>query len=533
MDFIQITLQNRDLLDTFLKNDLSDHFRYYRTRNVDDCIRSHTYTVIGTLEGQPIAYGHLEYEKTYWLGVCVLNEFQGKGYGRAMVKHLIVMAKMKRLPKIELTVDIDNLKAINLYKQVGFIQSPLKYEHCIRMIYRLDNIHRDKDNSVTVPVSYGEAIDKLAILEIKFTKMETYKKEEVQKEYNEVLGYVTHLMNDDAVFYYNHLVSCSTIIWNQQVDFRNNLPGTNRPQLCDEIIFENDRRYRLKNKLNNLLGSFLMEQKEGYAVKKAFVLTHLGLGDLICANGMVRYLATTNDLVMVVVKDKYLKEAELIYSDDKTIKFYPVKDDINISPRCGFGIDKFNQITQGYDVYMTGVHKGSAPTEIPFSFYTDAKMKTEYFWDFFHIPSTLQSMELYNLVKGREYVVIHNVNSRGNVFTVDSVEKHIADATGKTRDQVLIIDLNGNVYDKEHPSYELAQKFVFRSIVSYKDILIHASRLYLSDSCIFCMAINLELECNKCYYITRKNNPRNYSYFYEKYRPDPRLHRRTFERLEL
>ena len=39
-----------------------------------------------------------------------------------MMKHLINMAKKKNLPEINLTVDIDNIAGINLYKKVGFLE---------------------------------------------------------------------------------------------------------------------------------------------------------------------------------------------------------------------------------------------------------------------------------------------------------------------------------------------------------------------------------------------------------------------------
>lgn len=96
------------------------------------------------------------------------------------------------------------------------------------------------------------------------------------------------------------------------------------------------------------------------------------------------------------------------------------------------------------------------------------------------------------------------------------------------------MSLDTNVYDKDHPDYVLAQSFVFKPIVYYKETLINAEAVYVSDSCIFCMAVNLELKSDKCYYVTRKNNPRDYSYLYgDKYAPHPKLNRHVFKSLEL
>ena len=48
--------------------------------------------------------------------------------------------------------------------------------------------------------------------------------------------------------------------------------------LCMKIIEENDRRFRVKKKINDLVNSSLKEQK-GYARTKALILTHFGNGD--------------------------------------------------------------------------------------------------------------------------------------------------------------------------------------------------------------------------------------------------------------
>jgi ribosomal protein S18 acetylase RimI-like enzyme len=120
-----INLSNIDLLYSFLSNpsELSDHFRYFRTRDPKNILAQHVYTIVGIDEEtrQVIAYGHIDYEEKYWLGICVLNSHCGKGYGKQIMDDLLLYADARDMP-LSLSVDIDNVPAINLYKKYKFIE---------------------------------------------------------------------------------------------------------------------------------------------------------------------------------------------------------------------------------------------------------------------------------------------------------------------------------------------------------------------------------------------------------------------------
>jgi ribosomal protein S18 acetylase RimI-like enzyme len=118
MNVVKITDENINLLEIFLKNKLPSTFRYFSKRNFR-CVKTHILTVIGTIDSVPIAYGHIDKDQsdTYWLGVCVLEDFQSKGYGSDIIKYLI---EHLDIPTIYLTVDKVNNKALLLYKRFGF-----------------------------------------------------------------------------------------------------------------------------------------------------------------------------------------------------------------------------------------------------------------------------------------------------------------------------------------------------------------------------------------------------------------------------
>lgn len=106
-----------DLLRSFLDNPIPSTFRYYSARSVDECLARHTLTLIGTQEGRPICYGHLD---DGWIGICVLPSHQRQGLGKALLRFLLKYALLEGIHQVRLTVDINNDPAVQLYKSIGF-----------------------------------------------------------------------------------------------------------------------------------------------------------------------------------------------------------------------------------------------------------------------------------------------------------------------------------------------------------------------------------------------------------------------------
>ena len=120
--FVEIDENNISLLDQFLKSagKSLDTFRYYDHRPVK-AIKNHLYTVIYTLDQQPVGYGHLDLEnQIVWLGVAVIDSCLGKGIGKKIMKHLLLKGNELKLEKIRLSVDKPNVAAIKLYEKMGF-----------------------------------------------------------------------------------------------------------------------------------------------------------------------------------------------------------------------------------------------------------------------------------------------------------------------------------------------------------------------------------------------------------------------------
>lgn len=56
----------------------------------------------------------------YLSGVAIHPDYFGKGFGKKMMLEIINICKIKSVSRVELSVDTHNLKAIKLYKSVGF-----------------------------------------------------------------------------------------------------------------------------------------------------------------------------------------------------------------------------------------------------------------------------------------------------------------------------------------------------------------------------------------------------------------------------
>ena len=122
MEIVKITKENLVYLTDFLKNKISDYFRYYTKRDTN-AINNHTVTYIGIIQNKPVAYGHIDYSKDenkYWLGICLLEGYQGKGYGKQIMNKLIDTFNNTDIDTLYLTVDKENSKAISMYKKYSF-----------------------------------------------------------------------------------------------------------------------------------------------------------------------------------------------------------------------------------------------------------------------------------------------------------------------------------------------------------------------------------------------------------------------------
>ena len=357
-------------------------------------------------------------------------------------------------------------------------------------------------SELMLPVSIAEGLDKLTILDIKCSKITDDRLASCKKEYTVLLESLQKYI-DLYPWHYKILREINLSIWDLQDGFHGkNISEVDAGKICGQILEENDRRFRMKSKINHLCTSSLREVK-GYAKKRCFFYGHLGLGDMFWLLGAVRYLATCYDEVTVVCKKKYEANVLCLYNDDPTIKLYIVDDDANIQP--------FQQIfapqieAQGIKVFSCGYHsKKPNLYEFPLSFYDDLGISRSIRTSYFYIPNTIDSETLWQLVNSiaPKYIVVHQ-QSQNNTLPI---WQHVAKSTA-----LLILDLNKNHYPKDHGFFGIADIVVGKPLFSYKKLLEEATEIHLLESSVYCMASHLDLSRVKvklCYSAFDNSNER-------------------------
>lgn len=154
-------------------------------------------------------------------------------------------------------------------------------------------------SNITLPVSLGEALDKLTILDIKVEKIkDQQKKIECQKERDALYVYLDEHVKKFA-FWYKALKAVNLEIWNQQDTIR---AIDYKEELAKDVLDLNDMRFRIKHKINTYSSSFLKEQK-GYANKNILLEIPLTLKELFQNRKILYYLSIDYDNVYIIPKD--------------------------------------------------------------------------------------------------------------------------------------------------------------------------------------------------------------------------------------
>jgi hypothetical protein len=361
-----------------------------------------------------------------------------------------------------------------------------------------------KDCELVLPVSLGEALDKLTILDIKITKISDDRKSDCIKEF-EALMISCKKYVDKYGWHYNILREINLSIWELQDGFHGkDVTEIEAGKICSEILLENDRRFRMKAKINHISSSSLREQK-GYAKKKCFFYGHLGLGDMFWLCGAVRYLATCYDEVVVVCKTKYLGNVAPIYIDDPVIKVMSIEDDYEIQP--------FHQKTRpiletsGYTVKTCGYHIPDPRIyEFPLCFYDDLAIPRSVRQTYFYIPESQEANNLLQIIRTRSprWIIVHQQSQNKKL----PIWEHVYAKVGET---IPILDLNQNHYPEGHTWWSVGDVVIGKPLFWFRRILEESEEIHLLESSVYCLASHLDLSRVKdkvCYDAFDNSNER-------------------------
>lgn len=121
---------------------------------------------------------------------------------------------------------------------------------------------------VSIPVSVGELIDKLSILQVKKTKITNEEKlNYVEKEFELLFNLSSQYLNEPVVeSLYHQLVKVNLDLWEVEDKLRifekDQDFGEEFVTLARKVYFTNDERFRLKNEININTSSEIREVKD-------------------------------------------------------------------------------------------------------------------------------------------------------------------------------------------------------------------------------------------------------------------------------
>lgn len=153
------------------------------------------------------------------------------------------------------------------------------------------------------------------------------------------------------------------------------------------------------------------------------LLGHLGLGDQLICNGLVRCLANKRPLVLVVCKRVSAVSVGFMYRKTPNIQLLVVEDDADISP--AFGADPAvwtSFLRSGFDILALGLHRGPLPSGAGFAdvFYDQAGVSRAARYSAFKVDRDPGLEALRCARPSERYVFVHDDVERGFRLTLDS-----------------------------------------------------------------------------------------------------------------
>ena len=88
--------------------------------------------------------------------------------------------------------------------------------------------------------------------------------------------------------------------------------------ICFDCITDNDRRFKIKNKINNFSNSIIKEQK-GYKLNTCLINGIDNVDSLKYFNRYIRYLSTRYDSIHLECTESVIDFAKEMFLDDTTI----------------------------------------------------------------------------------------------------------------------------------------------------------------------------------------------------------------------
>lgn len=334
-----------------------------------------------------------------------------------------------------------------------------------------------------ITVSYGEILDKYSILDIKRDKLKN--NQHVVDELKVLEPNVEVLFQDRANKFYYHLLKIINLqIW-ELSDFIRDHPDDTKA--CIDIIHHNDRRFRVKNKINR--ASRIKEQK-GYPLKKCIFHGHTESGDQLTNIGIVRYLSTIYDQVTVVSKSGNTNLVKSLYIDDPCIQ-------VIVRDTCYHRRTDLSDIPQDVTKMLTGIFGNGWMSTTPFydCFYKQLSIDPSYRFLYNYLPRDLEAeTKLCEKILPKDCTKYVFVHARDGVHF-----------NNRWDNDTFVFSVGYNIYPEGHKWHSQWNKETGNLLLlSYCLLMERADVVFVSDSAFYCLSAYLnmrpeqELVCHQC-----------------------------------
>ena len=118
-------------LDVVLTNERRSYSHPWSQGIFENCLANDSSCWVLEVQESVIGHGILSVgaDEAHLLNVCVLPDYQGKGYGRVLVEYLIAQARKKAATIMFLEVRASNQTAYRLYENLGFNEIGLRPDY--------------------------------------------------------------------------------------------------------------------------------------------------------------------------------------------------------------------------------------------------------------------------------------------------------------------------------------------------------------------------------------------------------------------
>ena len=204
------------------------------------------------------------------------------------------------------------------------------------------------DKLLYLPVSLGEAIDKLTILDIKCDKIIDIRKIDVKKEYDILYESLKEFIQTYHTLY-ESMKKVNLIIWEQMDVLRDgNVSDADYMKLCKECIVSNDVRFRIKNKINLISNSALKEQKS-YKINKLRINLNCNSEYIRLFIEPIRHFSYIYDEI-IIHSSNDISELKQIFDYDNTIKYNIDVSNIEIKQQFNFQANHSYTVKEIYEI---------------------------------------------------------------------------------------------------------------------------------------------------------------------------------------